>query len=61
MFGKKIARILDSTAAAASKAGEKVAGERGADAADRLMNATFGGLRAATGEPCTRTDCTDCG
>lgn len=57
MLGKLIARTLDSTAAKAYEAGTRVAGERGGDAADRLMSATFGALRDRVGHACTRPDC----
>ncbi|MEV8093706.1 hypothetical protein [Kitasatospora sp. NPDC085879] len=60
MFGKRTAKALDTTADKANQIGRKLGSETGSRIADGLMNATLGGLRAATGQPCTRTDCTNC-
>jgi hypothetical protein len=56
MIRENTARILDTTALKASQLGHKLGGDKGAHIADSIVNATLGGLRAATGQPCTHPD-----
>ncbi|GAA1186925.1 hypothetical protein F4556_003624 [Kitasatospora gansuensis] len=55
MFGKKIAKAIDSTAAKAYETGTKVGGKTGGKIADALSNAALGGLRSLIDQPCTCT------
>ena len=57
MFGRKASQAADSAAAALARAGQKVAGDKGVRAANKITGPLFGQTFERCGDACSNGTC----